>query len=135
MNGQIRRNAAAMQEPTKGNARFMFHEQVLRDQKNLTKYALALAGFIMHRHYANNGTVRISLRAAERYLGIHRWHLQRARDLLVQRSHLISISQPTGVKGWRNKATNYAFGKGPEAKQRGGGGTSTGARWHLYKSH
>lgn len=93
--------------------RFVFHEHVLRDQKNLTKYALALAGFIMHEPSTSEGvSFRISLRKAERVLGIQRAHLRIARDLLAQRGHLIPLKEKTGIKGRRDQATQYFFGEG-----------------------
>jgi hypothetical protein len=93
--------------------RFVFHERVLRDHRNLTKYAITLAGFIMHEPSTGEGTsFRISLRKASRVLGIQRAHLREARDLLAQRGHLILMKQKTGIKGRRDPATQYFFGEG-----------------------
>jgi hypothetical protein len=115
----LRKDSPAIKPNPKG-ARFVFHEQVLRDQRNLTKYALALAGFIMHEPGTSDGvSFRVSLRKAERYLGIKRQHLQHARDLLAQRCHLIPVKEDTGVKGRRNQAARYFFGGGPVEEVRG----------------
>jgi hypothetical protein len=101
--------------------RYMFHERVLRDQKNLTKYALALAGYVLHQlRIADGGTFRLSLRDAERYLGIKRSHLQAARDLLAERGHWIPIAEIAGARGYRNKPGLFTFGGGPST-----GATST----------
>jgi hypothetical protein len=58
---------------------------------------------------------RISLRRAERYLGIKRSNLQFARDLLAERGHIIPMKERAGVKGRRDQATLYFFGEGPAA--------------------
>ena len=106
--------------------RYVFHQRVLKDQRNLTKYALALAGFVMHEYMTRGGTTfRVSLRKAEKYLDVKRQHLLPARDLLTQRGHLIALHEVTGVKGRRNQAGLYAFGKGPGAVGRDGPSTRT----------
>jgi hypothetical protein len=101
------------QKTSKG--RYVFHEQALRDQKHLTKYAIALAGFIMHEYATSEGvSFRISLRRAARFLGTKKRELlQDARDLLVQRGHLIAVKEQAGVKGKRNQPGLYFFGNGP----------------------
>jgi hypothetical protein len=118
----------------------MFHERVLRDQKNLTKTALAFAGFIMHEYETRGGvTFRASLSKAERYLGIARWNLVPARELLVQRGHLIALRERSGVEGRRNRAGLFAFGRGPTGPDAGcmsAHATSTAERKEgVYQTH
>jgi hypothetical protein len=131
-------NADRKHNQKTSNRRFVFHEQVLKDQKHLTKCAVALAGFIMHEWSTGEGlSFRISLRRAARYLGgTKRERLQEARDLLVQRGHLMAVKEQTGVKGKRNQPGLYFFGNGPAVL--GGmaptvGATSTEARISLSR--
>jgi hypothetical protein len=107
---KVVRQAAAVDTPLKA-ARFKFHEGVLADT-TLSRAAIQLAGYVMHKFEAKGGmSFSFSIRAAAKYLTASRGTVQRGMAQLEERGHLYRLdTQRINAKGAYNPKGRYAFG-------------------------
>lgn len=118
---KVVRQAAAVDSPLKA-ARFKFHEGVLAD-RTLSRAAIRLAGYIMHKFEAKSGmSFSFSIRQAAKYLSASRGTLGRGMEQLEERGHLYRLDRERiNAKGVTNRKGRYAFGDPTVLKMSPGG--------------